>query len=98
MPDTVYLFPTRFTVEDIGREESATYKGRSSYSQREIRIEPSIHSEDKKSVILHEMVHCILHSAAFENHDESMVEVLANGFLNIIRGNKKLIAWLTEIE
>ena len=100
MPDTVYLFPTRFTIEDISREESATctYKGRTNYGRREIRIEPTLHSEDKKSVMLHEIVHCILRSAAFDDQHEGMVEVLANGFLNIIRGNKKLIAWLSEIE
>ncbi len=98
MPDTVYLFPTRFTIEDIGREESATYKGRTNYSQREIRIEPTLHSEDKKSVMLHEIVHAIFISAAIDHPGETTIEVLANGFLNIIRGNKDLIAWLSEIE
>ena len=98
MPDTVYLFPTRFTIEDIGREELAKYKGRADYSHREIRIEPTLHSEDKKSVMLHEIVHLILEAAAIGPLDEITTEVLANGFLNIIRGNKKLITWLLEIE
>ena len=98
MPDTVYLFPTFFKVVDITRDESRTYKGKACYSEREIHIEPSIHEEDKKSVMLHEIIHCILNSAAFENHDEIMLDVLANGFLNIIRGNKDLIRWLEEVK
>jgi len=98
MPDTVFLFPTFFEVDDITREEAQTYKGLCRYSNRTIGIEPDIHEEDKKSVMLHEIIHCILNSAAFSNHDEVMVDVLANGFLNIIRGNKDLIRWLEEIK
>ena len=98
IPDTVYLFPTRFTIEDISREECASYKGRLDYSQREIRIEFTLHSEDKKSTILHEIVHAIFTSASIEMPGETTIEVLSNGFLNIIRGNKDLMAWLSEIE
>lgn len=98
MPDTIYLFPTRFTVHDTGRQESATYKGRADYSQREIHIEPTLHSEDKKGVMLHEIVHVIFTSAAIDQPDETTTEILANGFLNIIRGNKDLIRWLEEIQ
>ena len=98
MPDTIYLFPTRFTVGNIGREEADTYKGRGDYSQREIRILPTLHSEDKKSTMLHEIVHFLFTSASIDQPDETTIEVLANGFLNIIRGNKDLIDWLLEIE
>ncbi len=98
MPDTIYLFPTFFEVVDITRAESRTHKGLAGYSEREISIEPSIHEEDKKSVMLHEIVHCILNQAGVENHDEIMMDVLANGFLSIIRGNKDLISWLEEVK
>ena len=98
MPDTIYLFPTFFKIVDVTRGESAKYKGVAKYSDREIGIEPAIHEEDKKSVMIHEIVHCILNSAGFENHDEIMLDVLANGFLSIIRGNKDLIRWLEEIK
>lgn len=97
MPDTIYLFPTFFKITDITRDELATHKGMARYEEREIGISISIHEEDKKSVLLHEIVHCILNSAGFINHDEIMVEVLAYGFLNIIRGNKDLIRWLEEV-
>ena len=98
MPDTIYLFPTYFTVKDVTRKESRTHKGLAGYSEREISIEPTIHEEDKKSVMLHEIIHCILNSAGLDNHDETMLDVLANGFLNIIRGNKDLIRWLEEVK
>lgn len=98
MPDTIYLFPTFFEVVDVTRREARTYKGLSAYSDREISIEPDIHEEDKKSVMLHEIIHCILHSVGFENHDETMLDVLANGFLSLIRGNKDLIRWLEEVK
>ena len=97
MPDIVYLFPTSFKVREITRAESVTYKGLVGYSQREIAIEPALHEEDKKSVMLHEIVHCILNTAGFEDHNEIMIDVLSNGFLNIIRGNEDLVRWLEEI-
>ncbi len=98
MPDTIYLFPTFFKIVDVTRRESETSKGITRYIDREISIEPEMHEEDKKLVMLHEIVHCILNSAAIKEQNEVMVEVLANGFLNIIRGNKDLIRWLEEIK
>lgn len=97
MPDTIHLFPTFFEVVDITRRESITHKGLASYSDRKISIEPTVHEEDKKSTILHELIHCILYQAGIHNHDEIMLDVLANGFLNLIRGNKDLIRWLEEV-
>ena len=98
MPDTIYLFPTYFTVVDITRKEARTHKGLAGYSEREISIEPDIHEEDKKSVMVHEIIHCILSSVGFDKHDEVMLDVLSNGFLSIIRGNKDLIRWLEEVK
>ena len=98
MPDTIYLFPTFFEVVDVTRRESESAKGLTRYSDREISIEPEMHEEDKKAVMLHEIMHCILYSGGFHDHDEQMVEVLAYGFLNTIRGNKDLIRWLEEVK
>ena len=98
MPDTIYLFPTYFTVKDVTRRESENCKGLTRYSDRELSIEPDMHEEDRKSVMLHEIIHCILYSGGISNHDEGMMDVLANGFLNIIRGNKDLIRWLEEVK
>ena len=98
MPDTIYLFPTFFTVRDVTRDESADCKGLSKYSDRVIGIEPGIHEEDKKTVMLHEIMHCILYSSGIREHDEVLIENLAVGFLNIIRGNKDLIRWLEEVK
>ena len=98
MPAVIYLFPTYFPVRDVSREESSDCKGLTSYSDREIAIEPSIHAEDKKQVMIHEIIHCILNSGGFRDHDETMLDTLAAGFLNIIRGNSDLIKWLAEVD
>ena len=98
MPDTIYLFPTFFEVKDVTRKQSENCKGIANYSDRAISIEPEMHEEDKKAVMLHEIIHCILNSGGIREHDEIMLDILANGFLNIIRGNKDLIRWLEEVK
>ncbi len=98
MPDTIYLFPTFFEVKDVTRKQAENCKGIANYSGRTISIEPEIHEEDKKAIMLHEIVHCILYSGGIREHDEITLDILANGFLNIIRGNKDLIRWLEEVK
>ena len=98
MPDTIYLFPTFFTVKDVTRKESSNCKGLADYSNRKISIEPDIHEEDKKQVLLHEIVHCILYAGGLREHDEITLDILSNGFLNIERGNKDLSRGLEEVK
>ena len=97
MPDTIYLFPTFYEVADTMRHEDDGFVGRADHIGRQIRIDSTMHPEEKKSVMLHEIVHSILTQAGYRDHDEKMADVLANGFLNIIRGNKDLIKWLEEV-
>jgi len=98
MPDTIYLFPTFFDVVDITRRESKRISGNCTYGQREIAIDPSIHEEEKKGVMMHEIVHSILYQAGILDHNEATLDVLAYGFLSIVRGNKDLIRWLEEVK
>ena len=98
MPDTIYLFPTYYTVKGMQEGEGEFYQGRADHKVREIRIEVSACEEAKKSVMLHEIVHCIFNQASLPQTDEILADVLANGFLNIIRGNADLIKWLAEVE
>lgn len=97
MPDTIYLFPTYYEVGDTVKHEDDGYSGRAIHVDRKIRVDLSNHPEEQKSVMLHEIVHAILTQSGFQDHNEMMIEVLANGFLNIIRGNKDLIKWLEEV-
>ena len=98
MPNTIYLFPTFFDVVGITRRESKRISGHCSYSQREIAIDPSVHEEEKKGVLLHEIIHSILYQAGITNTEEETIDVLAYGFLSIIRGNKDLIRWLEVVK
>ena len=96
-PDVVYLFPTYYTVSDTNKGESGEYKGMADYNNREIRIDESLHLEDQKAVMLHEIVHCILNMAGVEQNEQA-ADIIAYGVLSMIRGNSDLIKWLEEVK
>ena len=97
MPERIKLFPTYYTVKDTEKDESATYKGRVDHGGREIRVDSRLHSEDAKTTLLHEINHCIADMAGGKI-EENLADIMANGFLSIIRGNKELLKWLEEVE
>lgn len=92
------MFPTYYTVKDMQEGEEEFFQGRADHRAREIRVTLSAHKEAQKSIMLHEIIHCIFDQASLSQDNEVLTDVLANGLLNIIRGNKDLIKWLAEVE
>lgn len=63
------------------------YNGEILYDDRVINIRPC---ESQELTFLHETVHGIMKMGGYYEHDEQMVEILAQGLLAVIKDNKGL--------
>ena len=95
MPDTIYLFPTFFTVGDTIKGDDGL-RGCAISNKREIRIDLDAHPEDLKVTMLHEVIHLIMEMGGFREQEERATDVMSMGILSLIRGNPDLIKWLAE--
>lgn len=68
-------------------ELGSQYSGEILRSERKINIRPIV---SKEETFLHEMVHAILYMGGYNEHDEQMVEAIAQGLWAVIVDNEKM--------
>ena len=61
-----------------------------------IRLMPDMPMPMVARVMLHEIIHGILENAGINEHDEQIVDAIANGFVQVFRDNPYLAEWLCE--
>lgn len=63
------------------------YVGEILRSERKINIRPIV---GKEETFLHEVVHAILYMGGYNEHDEKLVEAIAQGLWAVIVDNEKM--------
>jgi hypothetical protein len=67
--------------------------GHIKYNDCQICVEAEMSPQAKRQTIWHEIVHGILTHAGMEKQDESMIDAIAYGIMDVIQNNP----WLAEI-
>jgi hypothetical protein len=101
LPDTVKIGPIVYRIREVERLQSSS-DGTSLWgdlvcSDGEILIEASIHNQQKRQTLLHEIVHAVLLTLGRreEANDEGLVEALAYGINGVIVDNPSLITLMS---
>ena len=92
IPDNVRIGALDFLVEvlDLGDFQSE-HVGLTNFLDQKISI-AKMGQQMMDVTFLHEIIHAILSNAGYpeENHDEKLIDAIANGFYCLIRDNAKL--------
>lgn len=65
--------------------------GRILFLRGRIELNPNLSSDMEKVTLIHEILHGHLFHAGIKNHDETMLDVLAHGVLQMIHDNPELL-------
>jgi hypothetical protein len=90
-------YDVRFVGELTRRHDDGTWVGLHGvvdYVDCTIRIEAEQNVQVKRTTVLHEAVHAILHNAGLDDHDERLVVALGFGLDALLRENPALVEWL----
>lgn len=63
------------------------YQGLCSFTDTELNILESLSEERKKSVFVHELLHAIFYEAGYDEHDEDMINRVANVLCQVLKNN-----------
>jgi len=86
LPETVKIGPSTYTVV----EAPITDYGLCDFAQHTIVIRKGLTTDAKKITLWHEVIHGMLTSLGYVNHDELMVDGLAHVMVQVLRDNPKL--------
>ena len=103
MPESVMIDAVRYAILRVkepllleGRECNAMVE----YNTAQIKMleDGNIGEGNKAKLLIHEIVHAILFERGLTEHagDEELVSELAAGFVNLVRANPQLIAFLQK--
>jgi len=89
----IKIGPQKFKVvhvRDLRDKKDVSYFGLITYGKSIIEIEDSIDKFSKHQVLWHEILHGLLTQAGISNHEESMIDALAYGIIQVLDDNKTL--------
>ena len=92
----VKIGPIRFAiqyVEDL-HDQSRNLDGWIRHTSSKILIEKSLGKQRKRLVLWHEIIHAIMTHGGCEDHDETLVDIIAGGVMSVLNENK----WLREMD
>lgn len=62
--------------------------------EHRVRVQPGLNGMSLKRVLYHEILHGILSHAGIVEHDETLIDAIANGLVQVHRDNP----WLLDLE
>ena len=84
------------TTDRLNNSDSSIQLGEINYHDQFILMRPSLTKMQQRHTLIHECVHGILANAGVLEHSEALIEIISYGFLDLMRRNPKLIAFLLE--
>ena len=82
-PIIYQVIETRGLVSSEGKK----LDGQIDYGGCLIEIEEGIHPQQKALTLAHEIIHAIMFQAGYTEHDESVIDSLAYGWLSVLQDN-----------
>lgn len=70
--------------------EDTKIDGSANYTHCKIRLDKRLGKQTKRLTLWHEIVHCILVQNSITEHDETMINALAYGIINVLQDNPEL--------
>lgn len=68
------------------------------YDQTRISVSPDQSIQMQPQTLIHEIIHVIMHQAGFTEHNESVIEALSYGWLQVLRDNPNVTAYLAPMQ
>ena len=103
IPQNVLVDAIKYTIEetnDVLVEGNQVCIGLITYADGKIQLDKSIGEGCKPQVLMHELIHAITAARMpvdFEQ-DETYVDALASGVVNLIRQNPELVNYIRGVE
>ncbi len=94
IPDVIKIGAITYQIVEVPglhNETGDKYDGHILYSKDEIRLEADLADQTKRQTLWHEVIHAILIHAGHQKHDESQVDALAYGIMNVLQDNPWLM-------
>jgi predicted heme/steroid binding protein len=88
-PLTVQIGPIPFTIVDepVAELAESTWLGCCNHAKGTITLRDDLSPQIRRSTLWHESIHAILHQAGQNGVDESVVESVANGVMQLLQDN-----------
>ena len=101
MIKNVQVDSVNYRIEEVDTPiiiEHKEYGGGGFYNDALIKVGNFLKGDAKIKVLMHEIIHAILFERGMPeaSEDEILVEELAKSFINLIRSNSNLIAFITN--
>lgn len=100
LPKTVQIFGISYRIEKSDRitVDGQNADGSITYNVGLIEIVDGMPIEVERAVVLHEVMHAVFKGQGQGDyqHDESLLEAIAHGVVDVLRANPELTKYLTE--
>jgi Zn-dependent peptidase ImmA (M78 family) len=88
-----------YTVTEMeGLQKHYDLYGQVTYDNATIVVEPTLCTQRKHNVIIHELIHAMLFEAGYDEQDEEQVRRLGNVLTQVLRDNVEVFAEMFENE
>jgi len=90
----VQIGPLTFTVKEtrgLRADDGDKLLGQLRYDDQVIDLEAGQGPDAKRITLIHEILHGIFFNAGLRDHDEQLIDLVATGFLDLLRQNPHLL-------
>ena len=97
LPESIRIGWQTFDVVETTSLTGDGLAGEIRYMENVIRMMPGLGKDFALGVLVHEIVHGVLYAAGIREHDEQLVDVTAQGFIQVVRDNPDLVRLMQGI-
>ena len=100
MAKTVRVGPIDYTILECPEILGENYAGQVNHNLSVIKLCPMIDRQCRMNTLLHEIVHAIIHVSGTRDEEltnERVADLMAFGFLSLVRDNPSLIGEIQEL-
>ena len=90
LPESVQIGPITYQVKEESRTALDSFYGQIVYSDGLIALQPGMAPVYQEITLFHEILHGMLLQGGIRDHDERVLDVLAHGFVMLLRDNPGL--------
>lgn len=101
IPKTIKIGPFEYSIylSDNIQLDDRNLSGMVDFDKCEIYIDMNIDEKCKKTTLLHEILHAILHCSSVESDKEDIhkvIDIISIGLLDLLERNKSLLKYLLD--